>query len=212
MQLTGLKAAACATIMTLALAAPASAQWRTVYGWDAGYGWRGTYGPRYYGYYGGYGYYPWLSGGYGGLYPYSYYSYNFPSYYSTAPGYYAVTPAFITPDRYVAGPSIDNYQSFYPADSSALITAPTGKPGDTAVIRVQTAPNADLWFEGTETTQRGPTRTFSTPPLKPGNNYTYEVRVRWMENGKPMEKTRSVSVAAGQTVDVDLTPANLMRP
>jgi uncharacterized protein (TIGR03000 family) len=48
-------------------------------------------------------------------------------------------------------------------------------------------------------------RVFVTPPLDVGSSYTYSIRARWTEDGKPVEQTRNVPVKTGAQVRVDFT-------
>ena len=73
---------------------------------------------------------------------------------------------------------------------------PEGEP--IAQFTVEVPANAELYLEGVKTRQTGTSRVFVSPPLTSGRQYVYEVRARWMENGQPVEQTRSLTVAAGQ--------------
>ena len=196
MRLTAIKAVVLAGVLALAGASPAQAWW-----WRGGWGgWNAywPYGWSYYGYYPGYYY-----GSYPSYYPY--YSYAYSPYYTYSTLYptgYAYAPTYAAPQTLVAAPATTTYQSFYPPDT-ALSTLPSANE---AIVRVQTAPDAQLWFDGVAMDQKGPIRSFSTPGLKPGDNYKYDVKVRWMDNGTPIERHRTVTVRAGNTVNVDLTP------
>ncbi len=64
---------------------------------------------------------------------------------------------------------------------------------------------AELWFNGTQTSQTGSQREFVSPPLTPGKGYTYEIKARWTENDKPVEQTRSVHVQANAWQVIDFT-------
>ncbi len=77
---------------------------------------------------------------------------------------------------------------------------PTVPPvgSDRASIEIQVPADADLWFDGYKSKQVGPVRKFSTPPLKPGENYAYDIRVRWTVDGAPVEQTRTVVVRPGE--------------
>jgi uncharacterized protein (TIGR03000 family) len=203
MRLNGIRAAICASVVALAMTSTASA-WNGYYGWG---GWYGGYWPSYgwsgyYGYSPGYwnGYYSYYPYSYSSYYPYSYYSYYPYSYYS--PTYY--TPTYPVSNAVVAAPASSTYQSFYPPE--AAVSPPAG---DEAVVVVRTAPDAQLWFDGVATSQSGGVRAFSTPDLRRGKSYKYDVKVRWTENGNVMERTRSVTVSAGDKIELDLTPANL---
>lgn len=58
--------------------------------------------------------------------------------------------------------------------------------------------NAKVWIEGNPTTQTGAMRDFVSPPLTPGKNYLYTIRVDWMEGTKPVSQTNKVLVRAGE--------------
>lgn len=58
--------------------------------------------------------------------------------------------------------------------------------------------NAHVWIEGSPTTQRGTMRDFVSPPLTPGKNYLYTIRVDWMEGTKPVSQTQKMLVRAGE--------------
>jgi uncharacterized protein (TIGR03000 family) len=174
------------------------------YGYGYGYGSRyDSYRPyagydRPYGYYGPYGTrYGWDS---------ARYYYSSPNYYS-APAYtysaptYTYSAPYVTPLYAQAGSSgTESYQSYYPPSSS--------QPAANAVrveVRVP-SPNAEVWFDGTPTQQRGTVRTFESPPLTAGRSYTYQIRARWTDaDGKAQDQTRSVPVQPGQQAMVDFT-------
>jgi len=77
-------------------------------------------------------------------------------------------------------------------DDTPVVTTPTP-----ARIIVQSPPEAELWFDGAATKQTGSDRTFLTPPLNPGQSYTYVVRARWNENGKTVEQFQMATVLPG---------------
>jgi uncharacterized protein (TIGR03000 family) len=72
-----------------------------------------------------------------------------------------------------------------------------------AHIHVIVPAGASLWFNGALTTQLGAERDFTSPSLTPGTAFTYEIKARWMQDGRPVEQTREVEVRAGQTTTVD---------
>jgi uncharacterized protein (TIGR03000 family) len=63
-------------------------------------------------------------------------------------------------------------------------------------------PNAEISFEESKTAQIGSSRLYVSPPLVPGENYTYTIRVSWKENGGEVTKTRKVGVRAGDRLSV----------
>jgi len=180
-------------------------------GYGRGYGGYGGYGYPGYGYggYGGYG-----RGGYGGYglglgygrgYGYGGYGgYSSPSYYGN---YASVTPYYgdnyggdysVSPS-YAYAPQTAAYQSFYPSDSQ--------QSNNSATVNVMVPADAEVWFDGNATQQRGPFREFTTPPLDPNRTFTYQIRARWMQNGQAMDQTRSVQVQANRAATVDFSAA-----
>jgi uncharacterized protein (TIGR03000 family) len=82
-----------------------------------------------------------------------------------------------------------------PADSAAL--------ADTrAHITAHVPAEARVWFDGMATTSTGQTRKFQSPPLSPGDQYSYEIKASWNENGRVVTQTRTVEVISGAHVDV----------
>ena len=73
-----------------------------------------------------------------------------------------------------------------------------------SVVRVQTAPEAKLWFDGVATSQSGAVRTFSTPALEVGKTYTYKVRACWLQKGRPVLRSETIEVTPGTMCLVDL--------
>ncbi len=71
-----------------------------------------------------------------------------------------------------------------------------------ATVEAQVPAGARLWFNGTETTSTGTVREFNTPALKPGHEYSYEVRAQWQENGREVTQAQKILVSAGADVRV----------
>jgi uncharacterized protein (TIGR03000 family) len=67
--------------------------------------------------------------------------------------------------------------------------------------------DALLWFDGTPTQQQGKLRKFVSPPLTPGQNYTYMIRVAWREEGRWVEQANSLVVHAGDVQCIDIIPS-----
>jgi uncharacterized protein (TIGR03000 family) len=88
-------------------------------------------------------------------------------------------------------------RSYYPATTAAL----------PAIIDLAVPEGAQVWFNDRATAQTGTERRFMTPPLNPDNNYHYQVRVLWTEDGKPVERTRYINVIAGQVRTVSFLNA-----
>jgi uncharacterized protein (TIGR03000 family) len=68
---------------------------------------------------------------------------------------------------------------------------------DKALIVAHLPEDARIWFEDQPTKQTGTLRQFVSPPLTPGKNYTYTVRVQWPEDGRWVSQVHSVPVHAG---------------
>lgn len=125
----------------------------------------------------GYGYYP-------------YYSYNWPSLREAL----ALKRAGLTPCDVPRGPAPEAPPP--PAAIPDNLAAP-------AALRVLVPADAELWVGDSPTAQRGTERQFVTPPLEGGRNLVYEIRARWTEQGRAVERTRTVWVFPGDRVTVD---------
>ncbi len=171
----------------------------------------GGYTPFYGGYspyYGGYSpYYQNSWGWYGPAYRYGgYYStpvygsyYTMPTY-STyyQPSAYTVAPMSRGDSVMTTSSGVTTTQSFYP---------PTSGGNQAAILNIHVPDVAEIWFEGEKTNQTGADRVFRSPPLAEGQNYSYDVKARWMEDGKPVEKTRTVRIKAGEQVRINFMEA-----
>jgi uncharacterized protein (TIGR03000 family) len=85
--------------------------------------------------------------------------------------------------------------------SRALIpsaNAVPGAPSDRAVLSVQVPAGATVSVEGADSKQTGADRVFVSPPLKPGQDYTYTVKAQWKVNDKAIDQTQKVTVRAGE--------------
>ncbi len=175
-------------------------------GYGGGYGRGGYYGYGHRGYYGGYGY------GYGfgigiGFYPGYYGGYG----YGYDPGYagYAVPPVVpavpAIPDPNLPPvPGVDdpNVKTAPPAAQRRTYTVSTA-PENTARVRVLLPANAQLWLGDELMTPTGAERNFVTPELTPGKTYSYQVKARWIQNGRPVEQSAKVKVYANKTTTVE---------
>ena len=90
-----------------------------------------------------------------------------------------------------------------PPQLARLEPSPAPEGADRASIEIRVPADAALWFDGYKSNQVGPVRKFSTPPLKRGQNYAYDIRARWTVNGAPVEQTRTVVVQPGERVRVE---------
>lgn len=74
-----------------------------------------------------------------------------------------------------------------------------------ALITLFVPSDAQIWLEDAATRQQGTVREYTSPPLAPGQDYIYTVRMRRMENGRPVEETRRLNVRAGEHRSINLT-------
>jgi uncharacterized protein (TIGR03000 family) len=95
----------------------------------------------------------------------------------------------------------------YTPPATTTDEAPTGaRTGDDAAhLLVHVAPDADLWFEGMPTEQRGASREFVSPRLPPGEVYHYQIEARWMVGDRTVNVRKRVIVHANDWLKVDLT-------
>jgi uncharacterized protein (TIGR03000 family) len=130
---------------------------------------------------------------------------NYPGGNGFVPGYGAYPDPY-----YVNSPqlAIDFWKWRGPRVAPPVVVDPdAGAPESAAVLRVRVPADAEVWVSGSPTKQRGELRRFITPPLQPGRNEGYELRARWTEGGKPVERTETVRVHPGDRITVDfLTP------
>jgi uncharacterized protein (TIGR03000 family) len=93
-------------------------------------------------------------------------------------------------------------QSNYPPPENTSAKSSNTGP---AHLDVRVPADAELWVDGKKTTQTGTARTFSTPDLKPGQDYAYEMRADWQDRDRKITQTRRVTFHAGENVKVDFT-------
>jgi len=199
-----------AAVVSLFAAEAAQAQ----FGFSSGRGWRGgrsygvetPIGSAYYGRggrgYGGYGYDRYGSG-YGG---YGRGGYGYRSGWSigTDGGYYApgysYSPGWSSSSGYVMSepaPARSSSQAFYSG---------TNAEPNQATIRVMVPDaNAEVWFESTQTKQKGTDRVFVSPSLEEGRTYTYQIKATWQENGREVTRQKDVDVQPGSQAVVNFS-------
>jgi len=201
-------AAAAAGTLAVLLVSADSASAQRFGRWGGGWGgWGNGVGNGYYGGYGtglgnwgyngygwgGAGFYPNTNYGYG-LYPGNYSGGFVPSY---GYGRSYLAPGYVSSGTMLPGNTTSMY--YQPgAQFGAAATDPNA-----ATIDVRVPADAQVWFDGDPTNQRGSDRVFTSPSLNPGKAYHYEVKARWTENGRPVERTKRVEVRAGQRTTVD---------
>jgi len=102
------------------------------------------------------------------------------------------------------------YTAYYPNDGAsypypyATYYPTQADDGSAATIRMSVAGEARVWFDGAATSQTGADRTFVSPSLARGHEYVYHLRVQWNDNGKTVERTRDVTVHAGDRINLNI--------
>jgi uncharacterized protein (TIGR03000 family) len=173
----------------------------------AGFGFNNSFRtgfPYRYGYpFRGYGF-----GWYGGWYPYSW-PY---SYYGSGPiwvgdffGGYAYD--YVPPGSAYGPPSLGSAGGYMPIQPDQMPGGdPNARPLNALVQVYVPTDDAELWFNGFKTVSSGQKREFTTPELTPGKLYSYEVRTRWMQDGKQFDRTRTLQVQAGAQAVMTFSP------
>jgi uncharacterized protein (TIGR03000 family) len=83
----------------------------------------------------------------------------------------------------------------------------TKAPGaDTGAVRLIVPANAEVWFDNHKMSETGTVREYVSPGgLVSGSDYSYQVRVRWTEDGRQIDQTRRVIFRAGVETTEDFT-------
>jgi uncharacterized protein (TIGR03000 family) len=128
---------------------------------------------------------------------------------------YSAEPRLFTNPGYkgYTTPIPPRYEDYYPhyeprvrrptyVSPEEMTSRPLVRGARSAGIWVTVPANAEIWFDGQRTFQRGSLREFESPPLGPGKEYIYRLRARWTEDGKTMDETRDVTVQSGKYVRV----------
>jgi uncharacterized protein (TIGR03000 family) len=84
---------------------------------------------------------------------------------------------------------------------------PTAALAAPATIVVSLPADATLSFEGVPTRSTAAVRQFTTPALEIGQAYHYTLTAQVVRDGKPVTATEEVTVRAGETTRVELSPA-----
>ncbi len=172
--------------------------------------------PYYPGYY-SYGYFPYNWGYTQPTNVYSYWPYTYGSPGLSAPAYGMTRtqgPSYYAAPDYYSGSTLTNGYGVgtgnpanYSYGADYTYGASFGSTGNAPVhvnLRLPD-PNAKVWINGQATQQEGTWREYVSPPLDPSRNYRYDIRARWVENGRDMDETRTTPVQAGGVATVDFT-------
>jgi uncharacterized protein (TIGR03000 family) len=88
---------------------------------------------------------------------------------------------------------------------TALFSGATARADDkVAVLVVKLPADAQLEIGGFKSKQTGEVRKFESPALAPGKKYSYLLKATWMADGKEVVREAKVTLAAGQTEEIDV--------
>ena len=83
----------------------------------------------------------------------------------------------------------------------------TTEDANSAELVAHLPEEAVIWVEGQQMPRKETMlRDFVSPPLTPGVNYVYDVRVSWAEEDRRVERALKVRVQAGDILCLDLRP------
>jgi uncharacterized protein (TIGR03000 family) len=85
-------------------------------------------------------------------------------------------------------------------------TTPTGDDKGHVVVKLPRA-NAELLIDGNKTEQKGKSRRFVSAAIAEGRTRTYQLTARWREKGTEVERTRKITLRAGQHRVIQFTAA-----
>jgi len=74
-------------------------------------------------------------------------------------------------------------------------------------LDIRVPSNAEVTVNGEKMTATGTNRRFTSSGLTAGQTYEYKVKATWTEEGKQMQKERTVQAQSGQRTIVDLNPS-----
>lgn len=171
-------------------------------------------------------------GYFGGFGPYNAFGYNFAGRYNAYPSAFNYAPALYYGQQYASylpfsgygygsyAPNAYSGMGYYRSDGfvgydpGPMVSAYRGPsnyvsdepptPPTKAIVTVDVPQNAKVWFGGVETKQTGTRRSFISPTLEGGMGqyYKYEIKAAWQEDGKPVERSQTVYVKAGERSNV----------
>jgi uncharacterized protein (TIGR03000 family) len=127
-----------------------------------------------------------------------------------APVVVSPAPVFVSPADVVVSPAAVVVSPAAPLFAANLAPANLSQGGQEeqeatapATIFATVPAGAQVWLDGTKTTQTGAVRSFVTPPLQRGKGFTYDVRVHWVAaDGTIIDLTRTVPVQAGRQTNI----------
>jgi uncharacterized protein (TIGR03000 family) len=130
---------------------------------------------------------------------------NYPGGPGFIPGY-GYYPGVVGPSHYpwMDGPGTPfDRRKLERAFPEAVPTEANPLPAGAALVIVKIPAEAELWFDGSKTSQGGSLRHFMTPPLPPGGVLSYTLQARWRIKDANLSRVEEVRVQPGATVTVN---------
>jgi uncharacterized protein (TIGR03000 family) len=69
-------------------------------------------------------------------------------------------------------------------------------------VNVRLPADAVLWLNGQRMRGTGAERDFISPELTEGETYAYQVKARWLQDGRPKEETIEAKVHTNKTMTI----------
>ena len=103
-------------------------------------------------------------------------------------------------------PTVNKPQPLPPlGGGSVTVIPPPQVSSDRAKITVKLPTGATLFVDSKKNPRTDAVREFTTPALKKGELYTYQLRIEFSRNGQPESEERKVEFMAGELHTVDFT-------
>jgi len=119
---------------------------------------------------------------------------------------YGAAATYIENNYYVAPPQgVPSFGGVAGQELPPLADTPAAEPAPAEVEVILPDAKALVWFNGKRMSATGEVRTFATPPLEPGRDFSYDVTAAWHEGARLVTDRRTVAVSAGGTTLLDFT-------
>ena len=123
-----------------------------------------------------------------------------------SPGYQGYSePNYVPQAIDVSAPMVQPVK--YETYVHSLPTMKNTEDPNTVTLVAHVPENAQVWIEGKAVGGTGTLRTYQSPPVTPGDRYSYKVRVAWVEAGKLVSEKQEFPVKAGDVHCIFLVKA-----
>jgi uncharacterized protein (TIGR03000 family) len=102
-----------------------------------------------------------------------------------------------------------NSRPVYPAASRTPSAESALPPVDVAELNIVLPAAGTVSFGRFQSDQESGSHLYQSPSLSPGDTYSYKIQAKWSENGREMNRTKTVKFRAGERLQVDFRdPSN----